>query len=114
MLCPDCNNEWPEGTATCPVCSKEFSKDGKEETWMKIGAIKDGVSADFAREVLASYDIPAVVISKSGFFGQVGLTFPTFYKAGSAMFEVSVPTDFVEEASGVLEMALGDNWMKED
>ncbi len=81
---------------------------------MRIGAITDGFSADFAHEVLASYDIPAVVISKSGFFGQAGLTLNTFYKAGANLFEVSVPEDFVEEACGVLEMALGDKWIKEE
>ena len=99
---------------TCPICSKELTKGGQGVTWVKIGAISDSISADFAREVLKSYDIPAVVISKSGFFGQAGLTFTTFYKPGANLYEVSVPEDVVEEACGVLEMALGDAWIRED
>jgi hypothetical protein len=82
--------------------------------WVKIGSIADCLSADFAREVLCSYEIPAVVISRSGFFGQAGLTLTRFYKSGASLFEVSVPSDVIEEACGVLDMTLGETWCREE
>jgi hypothetical protein len=101
----------------CPICSAELTQEVEEESqgaWVKLGAIEDRFSADYARAVLDSYDIPAVVISKSGFFGQVGLTFHSFYKSGSLLFEVSVPVEYVEEAAGVLDMAIGDKWRRKE
>lgn len=102
----------------CPICSAELTTDGAEEhrsgNWVTLGSIDDKFSADYARAVLTSYDIPSVVISRSGFFGQVGLTLNTFYKPGALLFEVSVPEEFVEEAAGVLDMALGEKWKRKE
>jgi len=100
----------------CPVCSHELERKPSEPEipWVLVGFIGDKVSADYAREVLISYEIPTVVISKSGFFGQAGLTLPSFYKPESNLFEVSVPADCVEEAVGVLNMVLGDQWKKKE
>jgi hypothetical protein len=101
----------------CPVCSHELeaSKPGAEKArWVLVGYIADKMSADYAKEVLMSYEIPVVVISKSGFFGQAGLTFHSFYKSESHLFEVSVPANCVEEAIGVLDMVLGDKWQKKE
>lgn len=112
-FCPVCKTEWEDGVTECPVCSRELGKadaEKSESTWVLLGFISDPISADYAREVLKSYDIPAVVISKSGFFGQAGLTLPGFYSAGSQLFEVSTPEECVEEALGVLDMVLGDKW----
>lgn len=84
------------------------------ESWQVIGNIADPINAGFAKEVLKSYEVPAVVISKSGFFGTVGLNLPTFYKAGIDLFEVRVPSDRIEEANDLLTMALGDAWTPVD
>ena len=113
MYCPVCKNEWSDEFVDCPICSRDMTESGPVE-WVLLGSVQDKVSADFAREVLASYKIPAVVISKSGFFGNVGLTFNMFYKPGSYLFEVMVPDDQTEEAAGILEMALGDRWERKE
>lgn len=110
MFCPECKNEWGDEYVECPICSRDFDDPGSDQ-WVLLGSIRDKLSADFAREVLASYKIPAVVISKSGFFGNIGLTLNTFYKPGSSLFEVSVPMSLAEDAKGILEMALGDSWL---
>ncbi|MCP4684655.1 MAG: hypothetical protein GY867_04315 [bacterium] len=112
--CPACKTEWDPPVAKCPVCSGELTAGKEESDWTLLGTIRDKVSADFAREVLSSYEIPAVVISKSGFFGQVGLTFNTFYKAGSHMFEISVPTEHVLEAREIMNMAVGESWERKE
>jgi hypothetical protein len=77
-----------------------------------LGSIEDKLSADFARETLKDMNIPAVIISKSGFFGDIGLPLNPFYKPGEAMFEVSVPQGFEEEACDALDMTLGDKWQR--
>ena len=116
MFCPECGSEWEEGITECPVCGEELQP-GKDEStagWVRIGVIEDKVSADFAVEILQSYEVPAVVISKSGFFGQVGLTLTPFYSRGTGQFEISVPATEVDEAVEILSMALGDKWRRED
>jgi hypothetical protein len=98
------------------VCSHELEKRDQpdESGWVLLGFVRDKMSADYAKEVLTSYDIPAVVISKSGFFGQAGLTLTGFYKGDSQLFEVSVPRDMVEEAVGIMDMVLGDQWLRKE
>jgi hypothetical protein len=116
MFCPECKTEWEEGTVECPICSGELrpSEAETEAGWVRLGTIEDKMSADFAVEVLKSYEISAVVISKSGYFGQVGLTLNPLYSKGSGQFEISVPVSEVEEAIEVLNMALGNSWQRED
>lgn len=112
--CPVCKTEWEAPLKQCPVCSGPLDAEESESGWTMLGTIRDKVSADFAQEVLTSYEIPAVVISKSGFFGQAGLTFNTFYKAGASLFEISVPTEHVEEAEEILNMAVGESWQRKE
>jgi hypothetical protein len=81
-----------------------------DQAWIVLGHVLDKFSADFAREVLTSYEIPNVVISRSGFFGNIGLPLNPIYRSESAAFEVSVPADQAEEAEELLAMALGDQW----
>lgn len=110
--CPKCENEYDDGISECPICHHELEIEEREHKWVMIGSIEDKLSADFAREVLSSYDIPSVVISKSGYFGQVGLTFNTFYKSGSATFDISVPGEYIEDAVEIVVMAVGDKWQR--
>lgn len=114
VYCPRCENEFDDGISECPVCGRDLVPEGSEGKWLMLGRIEDKLSADFAREVLSSYDIPSVVISKSGYFGQVGLTFHTFYKPGAATFEISVPSEHADDAAEILQMALGDKWQREE
>jgi len=116
-FCPRCKIEWEDKMTECPICSAELTTDGGEARpgdWVVLGSIEDKLSADYARAVLTSYEIPAVVVSRSGFFGQIGLTLNTFYKPGALLFEVSVPEEYCEEAAGVLDMALGEKWQRKD
>ena len=76
--------------------------------------IEDKLSADFAEETLKSYEIPAVVISRSGFFGTVGLPLNPLYSTKSPAFEIRVPEAHVNEAAGILDMALGEKWQRKE
>lgn len=113
-FCPVCKAEWQEETSACPICGKDMPKMADDDTWTMIGEIEDTLSADFARETLATYDIPAVIVSRSGYFGQIGLTLTAFYSGKQALFEVRVPTGCVDEATELLEMTLGDKWHRKE
>lgn len=113
-LCPVCKNEWPSGTTECPVCGRELGNDDEKTEWVILGSFEDRLSADFALETLKSEKIPSVILSKSGFFGNVGLPLNPFYASKSAPYEIAVPEEFVEEASGILDSVLGDKWKRKE
>ena len=109
--CQECNKQWPEIEDICPVCKREMN-DGDENStgWEMIGTIDNKVSADLAKEILESSGIPAVVISRSGFFGDLGLPLDSFYSQKPGTFELSVPTVRKEEAMEILSMTIGQDW----
>jgi hypothetical protein len=75
-----------------------------------LGTIEDKLSADFARETLTSYEIPAVVISRSGFFGNIGLPLRNFYTGELGLWELSVPIEYADDARDIVQMILGAKW----
>ena len=111
-FCPVCKSEVDGEGAVCTSCGADLKQN--LDDWIVIGTTGDKISADFAKEILESNEIPAVVISKSGFFGTAGLPLVPFYTSESAAFEVSVPEEFGEEASELLEMTLGSKWQRKE
>lgn len=112
-FCPVCKAELSEEQDVCPVCGSAVNDSGSAD-WTTLGYIEDKISADYALETLRSYDIPSVVFSRSGFFGSVGLPLNPFYNSGSALFEVIVPREYIEEASDILDMIIQGRWQKEE
>jgi hypothetical protein len=113
--CPRCRDNFAGDPTACPKCGYEFAdqdEDTEDREWVMIARIRDKTSADYAKETLDSYQIPSVVFSRSGYFGQVGLNLPSLYGKGIDKFEIHVPTGYREEAEGVLDMILGDSWEK--
>ncbi len=93
---------------TCYVCGNDPTKDTSEEDqWVMLGIVDDKLHADLAEETLKSCKIPAVVLSKSGFFGNIGLVLNPFYTNSTPAFEISVPSQYLEEATDILDMTLG-------
>jgi hypothetical protein len=111
--CPVCKEKFDGDLMFCPKCGFEF-EDNNEEIdsgdWVAIAKIGDKTSADFAKETLESYKVPVVIVSESGFFGQVGLNLPSITGKGTGKFRVHVPAGYREEAENILRMILGDDW----
>ena len=112
-FCPECNAPLEGNPDRCYICGSPVVSD-EDSKWVLVGIVQSKVFADMARETLKSCEIPAVVLSRSGFFGNVGLPLNPFYKSESAAFEVSVPTEFYEEAIEVLDATLGDKWQRKE
>ena len=113
VYCPKCKKELPDGVTECFTCGCDLT-DVKEGNWVVLGAVENKLYADFAKEALASNHIPAVVISKDGFFGDIGLPLRPFYNSKSAPFEISVPAVYSEEAIEILNMVVGDKWHRKE
>lgn len=114
VSCPACKGSWVDGTTQCPVCGHDLQPESEPKNWVVIGSVSDQMTADYAKEILASCEIPVFVHSRSGFFGTAGLTLPSFYKSGAAPFEISVPEDLTDEASQILGETLGESWQKKE
>lgn len=113
--CPRCRETFAGDLTSCPKCNYDFENNSNEtqgEGWQLIARIYDKTSADFAKETLESYNIPTVVISESGYFGQVGLNLPSISGKGMGKFQIHVPLESIEEAEDILNMILGDDWEK--
>lgn len=112
-FCPKCKEHFEGDLTACPNCGHEFNgEEGAEAGYELIAYIDEKTAADYARETLVSYNIPAVVISKSGYFGQVGLNLPFVTGKGVSKFQVYVPSELREDAENILTMILGDGWEK--
>lgn len=81
-----------------------------EGDWKLLGKVNDATSAGYAKETLESYDVPCVLLSESGFFGQAGLNLPQAYGSRLGQFEIFVPENRMEEAVDIMNMIFGDNW----
>jgi len=115
--CPRCKEDFEGDLTSCPKCGYDFDAEEngiEKQGWVMIGKIMDKTSSDYAVETLKSYEIPAAVISESGFFGQAGLNLPSLTGKGLGQFRVYVPEDKREEAESILDMILGGNWEKAD
>lgn len=109
--CPVCNIEITDDLQVCPVCSHDFTANSAEiGDWVVLGSFKDQMSAELARESLVNADIPAVLFSKSGFLGAVGLPMNPIYSTQKGAYEISVLKSFQEDATELLNAILTDNW----
>ena len=112
--CPKCHKPLSGSYSSCPICGEDLGESSPSE-WIMIGTIENKLAADFARETLESYNVPVVIISKSGFFGDVGLPLnPIHSTASGGMFEVSVPQEHREEAMQIVKMTVGESWHPEE
>jgi hypothetical protein len=82
---------------------------GIRSNWVVIAEESNRTVAEFAINGLKSYDIPAVLDSRSGFLGTAGLTLRSMRTGKVDTFKIMVPPDVAEEAAEVVKIFLGDS-----
>jgi hypothetical protein len=123
-FCPKCRYEYKEGIGTCPDCGValvEFLSEGGEkrpqlsgkeeahEDWIEIGKLESWQLAEMVMHGLRAKNIPAVVLSSSGYLGQLKFDgFSAFRTAGA--YSLLVPLENVTDADKEAETILGDVW----
>jgi hypothetical protein len=122
MFCPECRYEYKTGVTTCPDCGATMvatlpEKDPENEAaryqnWVHVARLTSSISAQMLLDVLRSKNIPAVILSGSGHFGQTGQMGPSSFRPIDGAYSLMVPQEFVSDADAEAEALLGDEWKK--
>ncbi|MCK4632859.1 MAG: hypothetical protein KAT79_06275 [candidate division Zixibacteria bacterium] len=123
-FCPRCRYEYEAGALVCPDCSEALLSHlplrktvamQPDDSWVVIGRVPSGVSAEMAKGSLDSNNIPSVLLSPSLTHFAGGLNVNTSLERTSAERNViMVPREYREEAEIVLEAVLGDELIQPD
>ncbi|RKX23303.1 MAG: hypothetical protein DRP51_00740 [Candidatus Zixiibacteriota bacterium] len=124
-FCPKCRYEYKPEISVCPDCSEplvsslpdktaeDFRIDSKTyNNWVRIGRLTSYAYANMINEGLHSKNIPVVVLSGAGHFGQTGQMGTSSFRPIDGGFSIMVPEEFAVDASREAEVILGDEWIK--
>jgi hypothetical protein len=120
-FCPSCGYEYEAGVTRCTDCDTElvaalpdnvgdaFSHIA-EEDWIEIARLTSLQYAEMLLEVWHKNNIPSILRSHAGFFGQTGqMGTDSFTPVGDA-FSLLVAQDYLVEADAEAEAMLGETW----
>ena len=122
--CPKCRYEYNPEISICPDCEEhlvdilpekyendsEIDKQGYDN-WVKIARLTSQAYANMINDGLQSKNIPVVILSGAGHFGQTGqMGTSSFFPVGGR-YLVLVPEEFVEDANNEAVSILGDEWV---
>ena len=121
--CPKCRYEYNPGIAVCPDCDEQLvaalpeepDADDDEEVyddWVQIGRLTSTQYAEMVIEALQAKDIPAVLHSGSGHFGETGQMGPSSFRPVGGGYSLWVPREFADDADQEAEVILGELWQK--
>jgi len=121
--CPSCKYEYKIGIAVCPDCGKklvdrlpdEDQPNGNEtpyKDWIPIARLTSQQLAEMVLEGLRAKDIPAVIDSRAGHFGQTGQFGVSSYRPVGGAYTLMVPKDFIVDADSEAQLILGEEWEK--
>ncbi len=121
-FCPHCKYEYKPIVTTCPDCgatlvdrlleedSTKSSDRGKE--WVALARLTSQHLAEMLKGALEAAQIPVIVNSETGHFGQSGqLGVSSFIPVGGG-YVVFVPNEFVFDAEQEARLILGEDWDK--
>ncbi len=98
-FCPSCRYEYKEGIIECPDCGDKLVESLPEEVqpavdeerhidWVALARLTSSQYAEMVLEGLRAKNIPAVIKSTGGHFGQTGQLGPSSYRPVAGGFIV--------------------------
>lgn len=115
-FCPECRYEYRPGIAQCPDCRAdlvaELPEEAEEkvyENWVQLARFNALQYARMLEQALREEDIPIVVQSGTGHFGQIGSTELLLNPIGGG-YSIMVPEEFIVKADAVASGMLGEEW----
>lgn len=123
--CPKCKYEYRPGIEICPDCDERLVYSLPDEVladepdiyavytdWLPIARLVSLQYAQMVVEGLKTKNIPAIVLSDTGYLGQtVHFGIGALRLSGGGAL-VLVPAQFAEDADTEAELMLGDEWVK--
>jgi hypothetical protein len=125
-FCPKCKYEYKRDSGVCPDCGETLIRSQPEPTmtgfqtasdippgdWVQLARLPSPEYAEMVLECLRSNDIPAVILSGTGHFGQTGQMGMSVFRPVGGQFSVMVPVAHVAEADHHGYSILGEEWEK--
>jgi hypothetical protein len=122
--CPKCHSEFREGFTVCSDCGVSLVASLSEELlatppagdpaeeWVPLARLTSPQYAEMVQEALEAKGIPAVVLSSTGHFGQIGqMGFASYPPVGGA-YTLMVAKDRRNDAECEAQTVLGETWEK--
>lgn len=120
--CPSCRFEYKPEIVTCPDCNEKLvaqlpeedaTEDGKSyDDWVQVARLTSQQYSDMLLEALRAKNIPAVIQSGAGYFGQTGQMGPSSFRPIGGGFSLMIPRQFLVDADREANLILGDEWEK--
>lgn len=121
--CPKCRYEYKPSIARCPDCDVDLvdslppeekqtpeSLADKYDDWVQVARMTATEYVEMLEEGLRAKQIPAVILSGAGHFGQTGQMGTALYRSVGGGYSLFVPREFVADACAEAEQMLGDLW----
>ena len=121
-FCPKCRYEYNPGVGGCPDCNEQLvaalpeepsgEEDEVYDDWVQIGRLTSTQYAEMLIEALHTKDIPAILHSGAGHFGETGQMGLSSFRPVGGGYSLWVPREFADEADQEAEVILGELWQK--
>ena len=121
-FCPKCRYEYEPLVSICPDCDvrlvsklaepedEEVFPHSQYKDWVQLARLTSQQHASQILEVLQSKEIPSVILSGAGHFGQTGQMGTDSFRPVGGGYTLVVPKEFVYDADQEALIIFGDQW----